>query len=286
MTEPLRTASRYRNIVYWITTLIVAVESAMGGVWDIARLDIVREVAVDQLGYPAYVLVILGIAKIPGAFVLLAPGLPRLKEWVYAGVLFIYLGAAVSLAVQGEPAAVGPLGFATMTCLSWATRPQRRRVIAPGSWTPGRLRARLGSGRAVTIVFWGATGVVVAVLASGGIADLLGRDATVAGMLELGYPAYFVTMLGAWKIAGAVVIALPGLGRCKEWACAGAFYNFIGASASHFAADSGVEHILWTSVFALCVLVAWALRPASRCLEPAPPPLSATVPGVDTKLIR
>ncbi|WP_446221513.1 DoxX family protein [Nocardia sp. IBHARD005] len=269
MTELLRIAdnSRYRSIVYWITTVIVAVESAMGGVWDILRIGIVRDVAVDQLGYPAYVLVILGIAKIPGALVLLAPGLPRLKEWVYAGVLFIYLGVAVSLTVHGDPAALGPLGFATMACLSWATRPEQRRSVGAGAWTLGRLRTRLGWGRAVTVVFWVATGIVVAVLGSGGVPDLLGRDSTVAGMLDLGYPTYFVTMLGVWKILGTIVILAPGLRRSKEWAYAGAFYNFTGAFASHLASDSGVDHLLWTAAFALCVLVSWALRPASRSLE-------------------
>lgn len=285
MTEFPRIAGNSRSIVYWITTVIVALESAMGGVWDILRIDIVRDVAVDQLGYPAYVLVILGIAKIPGALVLLAPGLPRCKEWVYAGVLFIYLGAAISLAVAGDPAAVGPLGFATMTCLSWATRPEQRRSIAVGAWTPGRLRARLGSGRVVAVAFWVSTGIVVTVLGSGGIAELLGRDSTVAGMVDLGYPTYFVTMLGVWKILGAVVIAVPGLRRMKEWACAGAFYNFSGAFASHLASDSDVEHLLWTGAFAVCVLVSWALRPGSRCLEPPAPRVRTATSEDEAELI-
>ncbi|WP_327150092.1 DoxX family protein [Nocardia sp. NBC_01329] len=271
MTEILRIAanSRYRSVVYWITTAIVAFESAMGGIWDILQIDIVRDVAVDQLGYPPYILVILGVAKIPGAFVLVAPRLPRLKEWVYAGVFFIYLGAAISLAVQGDPAAVGPLGFATMTCLSWATRPRDRRTIATGSWTPGRADSSDKPRSATTIGFWATTGVVAIVLFSGGMADLLGRGATVAGMLELGYPTYFITMLGVWKISGALVILAPRLGRLKEWAYAGAFYNFAGAFASHIAAGSSVEHLWWTASFALCVLTSWALRPASRSLAAA-----------------
>ncbi|WP_218584201.1 DoxX family protein [Nocardia cyriacigeorgica] len=271
MTELLHTAanSRYRSVVYWITTAIVAFESAMGGIWDIMQIDMVRDVVVDQLGYPPYILVILGVAKIPGAIVLVVPGLPRLKEWAYAGVLFVYLGAAISLAIQGEPAAAGPLGFATMTCLSWATRPRDRRTVATGSWTPGRTDSNDTPRSVGAIGFRATTGVVASVLFSGGIADLLGRGATVEGMLELGYPTYFVTMLGVWKISGALVILAPRLGRLKEWAYAGAFYDFAGAFASHIAAGSAAAHLRWPAAFALCVLISWALRPASRSLAAA-----------------
>ncbi|NNH73114.1 DoxX family protein [Nocardia uniformis] len=140
--------------------------------------------------------------------------------------------------------------------------------MAAGSWTPGRLGSRAGSGRAVVITFWVATAIVTSVLLSGGMADLLRRDATVAGMLELGYPTYFITMLGVWKILGALAILTPGFGRVKEWAYAGAFYNFAGAFASHLAIGSAATHLVWTAAFALCVLISWALRPTSRSLPP------------------
>ena len=64
---------------------------------------------------------------------LLAPGLPRLKEWAYAGIVFVYLGAACSHFAVGDPTdkVVVPTMFAVVALLSWATRPPTRRDPAP-----------------------------------------------------------------------------------------------------------------------------------------------------------
>ncbi|MEV6771573.1 DoxX family protein [Nocardia sp. NPDC051030] len=265
MTTLLRADSgvRARTIVYWVTTAIIAFESAMGGIWDIMRIDYVKDVVETQLHYPTYVAVILGIAKIPGAAVLLVPRFPRLKEWVYAGVLFIYTGASISLAVDGDyAAAAGPLGFAAITCVSWVLRPESRRKVTftwASSFEGNRL-ARYG--------FWTATGIVFFVLLTGGVADLIQRGGTTGGMVELGYPTYFLPLLGTWKVLGALTIVVPGYPRLKEWAYAGAFYDFGGAFASHIAFGSILSHKLWTSGFALCVLISWALRSKNRTLGP------------------
>ncbi|WP_084510833.1 DoxX family protein [Nocardia lijiangensis] len=143
---------------------------------------------------------------------------------------------------------------------------------AAGPWTPTRFGG--GPGRGVTVGFWIATGIVTSVLVSGGIADLLRRGGTVAGMLELGYPEYFIPILGVCKILGASAILAPGFRRLKEWAYAGAFYNFAGAFASHVASGSSTAHLLWTAAFALCVLISWSLRPTSRRLG-RPRPVSS-----------
>jgi uncharacterized membrane protein YphA (DoxX/SURF4 family) len=126
-------ASRSRTIVYWVTTVIIATELAVGGVWDILRIEYVREILEQQLGYPAYFSVIMGVWKVPGAVALLVPRFPRLKEWAYAGAVFTYTGAAAShLAVGDGAGALGPIIFAVIALASWALRPSARRDLAPG----------------------------------------------------------------------------------------------------------------------------------------------------------
>jgi hypothetical protein len=90
MNAPASSAASARNraVAYWATTAIIAAELAVGGAWDILRIDYVREIVERQLGYPEYFLVIMGIWKVPGAVVLLVPRCPRLKEWAYAGAVF------------------------------------------------------------------------------------------------------------------------------------------------------------------------------------------------------
>ncbi|HEY1964747.1 MAG TPA: DoxX family protein [Acidobacteriaceae bacterium] len=73
-----------RTVGYWIFTLLIAYEMAAGGIWDLLRIEYVR-VVLAHLGYPMYLLTIIGIWKIPCALVLVVPGFKRLKEWAYAG---------------------------------------------------------------------------------------------------------------------------------------------------------------------------------------------------------
>jgi uncharacterized membrane protein YphA (DoxX/SURF4 family) len=83
-----------------------------------------------DLGYPGYVALILGVWKLLGGVVVLAPGLPRLKEWAYAGMIFDLTGAAASHAANGDSAAniATPLIIAGIVMASWALRPASRRL--------------------------------------------------------------------------------------------------------------------------------------------------------------
>jgi hypothetical protein len=119
-----------RSIAYWLLTVALVFELAAGALWDLFRIDYVR-VALAQLGYPLYLLVILGVWRIPGALTLLVPRFPRLKEWVYAGAFFEYTGAAASHLLAGDHGGqwVGPLIFTGFTMLSWALRPASRRLL-------------------------------------------------------------------------------------------------------------------------------------------------------------
>jgi DoxX-like family len=119
---------RIRSFVYWLATANVAGELALGGVWDLLRTDYVRNIF-ERLEYPEYLLTILGVPKLVAAVVLVVPGVPRMKEWAYAGAMFTYVGAVAShVAVDDAATAlVTPSVYAVLTAVSWALRPPSRR---------------------------------------------------------------------------------------------------------------------------------------------------------------
>jgi hypothetical protein len=132
------TSTRGRVVVYWIATLAVAAELAVGGVWDLVRISYVRDV-VEHLGYPAYLLTIMGAWKIAGAPVLLLPRIIRPKEWVYAGAVINYASAIASHGIVGDRlAAIGaPLTLLGLTITSWALYPLAAQATSPqkgGGW--------------------------------------------------------------------------------------------------------------------------------------------------------
>ena len=105
------------------------------------------------------------------------------------------------------------------------------------------------------------------VMLSGGAGDLMKPAALVAGMTLLGYPYYFMTILGTWKVLGGITILAPGYPRLKEWAYAGIFFDVSGALASHaFSSDYGATgfHIWVNALLAIVTLLSWYYRPQSR----------------------
>ncbi len=120
-------------VAYWITTLLVAQKMVAGSVWAFPRLEYVR-VNLTHLGYPLYLLNILGFWEFPCAVALLVPRFGRLKEWAYAGAFFDYSGACAShvLAGDGPEKWVVPLVFAAFTLLSWGLRRGPRRLSQAG----------------------------------------------------------------------------------------------------------------------------------------------------------
>ena len=131
-------AVKAKLIGYWIATTLIGLETLAGGLTDLMHgraslvsgpyvLDIIT-----HLGYPAYLLVILGVWKVAGGIVLFAPRTPRLKEWAYAGIFFELSGAAASWALHGDPAKewISPLILAVVAMASWALRPPDRMLGA------------------------------------------------------------------------------------------------------------------------------------------------------------
>lgn len=122
-----------RSIAYWLFTILAAFEMVAGAMWDFLRIEYVR-VVLAHLGYPMYLLFILGAWRVPGGLVLLLPRFPRIKEWAYAGAIFDYTGAAAShLFVRDNVGAwIAPLIFAIFTIASWGLRPEARRLPRAG----------------------------------------------------------------------------------------------------------------------------------------------------------
>ena len=117
--------------------------------------------------------------------------------------------------------------------------------------------------------YWVTTALVVFELVLGGVWDVL-RVPQVRGLIErLGYPPYFLLILGIWKLLGAVALVIPRFPRLKEWAYAGVLFDLTGAVASLWASgliDAGTMAypIIMTGV----AVASWALRPSSRRLGP------------------
>jgi uncharacterized membrane protein YphA (DoxX/SURF4 family) len=116
-----------RLIGYWIATALFCLAMTAGGTMNLLRVEPQQE-AMANLGYPMYLMSILGVAKILGVIALLAPRLPLLKEWAYAGFTFDMLGAAASHAFVGDSPAeiVTPLVVLTIAIASYVLRPASR----------------------------------------------------------------------------------------------------------------------------------------------------------------
>lgn len=121
--------------------------------------------------------------------------------------------------------------------------------------------------RAKAIAYWASTGMIVFAMFSGGVAELMHRPETINGMKELGYPVYFIMIIGFWKLLGSAALVAPGLPRVKEWAYAGIFFNMTGAAVSHVVNHSAGWHVGVTLGLAAITIASWALRPASRVLS-------------------
>jgi hypothetical protein len=251
---------RGRTIAYWLATLLLATECIGGGVMGGLRMQPFLGI-IGHLGYQPYFVSILGVWYVLAGLALLAPRLPVLKEWAYAGLIFNYTGAAAShlMAGAGAGALIGPVLFAGLTLTSWALRPSDRRDPSSPSTSgrPSRIR---------TLAYWTFTLIVAWEMLAGSIWDLLRIEYVRAVLTHLGYPLYLLFILGVWKLPCAVTVLVPRFPRLKEWAYAGAFFNYSGAVVSHVSVGDGANRWAWPLMFAAFTLASWALRPPDRRL--------------------
>jgi uncharacterized membrane protein YphA (DoxX/SURF4 family) len=126
-TTNLAKSSRGRTVAYWVTTLLLALECLVGGI--IGALQRPPFIGImKHLGYPDYVMTIIGVWYLLGGVALLMPRFPRLKEWAYAGLFFIYTGAIASRLAVGDSVVtfMGPIILTGLVIASWALRPSTR----------------------------------------------------------------------------------------------------------------------------------------------------------------
>src|SRR5262249_3335649 len=117
------------------------------------------------------------------------------------------------------------------------------------------------------ISYWATTTILILGMLSGGMAELLRRREVVEGMVHLGYPLYFISILGFWKVLAGVALLAPRFLRLKEWAYAGIFFNMTGAVASHAVCGDSMGHLLAPGIFALLAVASWALRQQNRTVK-------------------
>jgi uncharacterized membrane protein YphA (DoxX/SURF4 family) len=120
--------------------------------------------------------------------------------------------------------------------------------------------------RIKNIAYWVTTIFGPASFVIGGVLYLTETEQAVSTLNHLGYPAYFASILGIWKLLGAIAIVVPRFPRLKEWAYAGFFFDLTAAAVSRAAVGDSAADIIAPLVFLALVLASWALRPASRTL--------------------
>jgi hypothetical protein len=111
--------------------------------------------------------------------------------------------------------------------------------------------------------YWITTIFVVIIMSISGVLAVTHAPAMMKALAHLGYPAYFSDLLGTAKLAGVIVLLMPGCVRLKEWAYAGFGITILSATYSHFCSGDGL--------LALEPLVTFAALTASYLIRPAGP---------------
>jgi len=119
------------------------------------------------------------------------------------------------------------------------------------------------------IIYWIATIWLALGMVATGAGQLVKMKAGQGGsdmITRLGYPVYLLTLLGIWKILGAVAVLIPRFPLLKEWAYAGIFFVMSGAMFSHIAIGDPISALLPSLLLLILALVSWYFRPADRKL--------------------
>jgi len=114
------------------------------------------------------------------------------------------------------------------------------------------------------IIYWIATIWLALGMLSTGIVQLMRMEEEVASITQLGYPVYFLTILGVWKMLGVIIVLIPGFPLLKEWAYAGFFFAMTGAVASHLVVGDGATALFGPVLLLSLTGVSWYFRPAER----------------------
>ncbi|MEP6676146.1 MAG: DoxX family protein [Ferruginibacter sp.] len=123
--------TKRNKIIYWIATAWLALGMLSTGIVQLIKLKEETELF-SNLGYPGYLMPILGTWKIFGVIAVLVPKFPLLKEWAYAGFFFAMSGAIVSHLIIADAVKelFGPTLLIILTVVSWYFRPSDRKLIS------------------------------------------------------------------------------------------------------------------------------------------------------------
>jgi uncharacterized membrane protein YphA (DoxX/SURF4 family) len=117
------------------------------------------------------------------------------------------------------------------------------------------------------IIYWVSTCWLALGMVSTGIVQLIKMKEEVSLMAHLGYPVYFLTIIGVWKLLGAIAVLIPNFKLVKEWAYAGFFFAMTGAIISHFADDDAAKEFFGPTLLLILTIVSWFFRPENRRLD-------------------
>jgi len=120
------------------------------------------------------------------------------------------------------------------------------------------------------IIYWIATIWLALGMLSTGTVQLFKVKAKVDFITHLGYPGFFLTILGIWKILGVVALLIPKFPLLKEWAYAGFFFAMSGAVFSHIASGDSVNEIFPSLLLLILTVISWYFRPADRKIPALP----------------
>ena len=117
------------NIIYWLATALLSFGMLGSGISQILHVKEMDEL-ITHIGYPLYVMYIIGVWKILGVIAILVPNFKLVKEWAYAGFFFLLTGALFSHLAMGDEgkAIFGPLFQTIFVILSWYFRPANRKL--------------------------------------------------------------------------------------------------------------------------------------------------------------
>ena len=115
------------------------------------------------------------------------------------------------------------------------------------------------------IIYWVATALMAVGMLASGLEQIFHAKEMIDLIVPLGYPLYFLYIIGVWKVLGVTAILLPGFKLVKEWAYAGFFFLMTGALISHLASgDYSFKGIIGPFMQSVFIILSWYLRPASR----------------------
>jgi hypothetical protein len=115
------------------------------------------------------------------------------------------------------------------------------------------------------IIYWLATALLGFGMLGSGMAQILQAKDMIALIAPLGYPSYFLYIIGTWKILAVIAILVPGFKLVKEWAYAGLFFVMTGALISHLAmGDNNIQAIIGPVMQTIFIILSWYFRPENR----------------------